>query len=401
MFMRSAHLRVASLIVAGWIASATIAWSQPKPLNPLVARAATPSGAAPAECEEGLSAAPALRVDVSQIPAPVVEPAEAAAVAPPSGTLRSALQDAQTALMRNDRPSFDAALVREKALAASHPAGNERRAAEEIVRLHEAAARLWDAQFRSPYFGEDDPVYAVANAFPGYAQAARRGALTDASGRRFYPAAESRDFLVGLAGDRLKAIGVRVTTTQVTRNAPAPSSVSAPATTKPKPRTTTAPAPAAPTKKRKAAPRKPATPKPAAETKTAVTKPVPAPPPPAPAPATATTAAVTTSSATPTTTDLAPITSIVSTTSATSSTETSATGLASSDTASTDTNLTTDTSLTTANTSVASATDAIVDTASSHTTTAAPPAQGRSLLLPTILILIGLGVLVVLFRASN
>src|SRR5688572_26952581 len=94
-------------------------------LKPLVARVDQPRGPIPAECEQGLSPVPPLRVEVRDIELPRDEPAEA--VAPPSGALREALQETQLALTRNDRPAFDAALARTRALLLTYPSGSERR----------------------------------------------------------------------------------------------------------------------------------------------------------------------------------------------------------------------------------------------------------------------------------
>ncbi|HEX6642402.1 MAG TPA: hypothetical protein VF215_14885 [Thermoanaerobaculia bacterium] len=320
-----------------------------------------------------------MRVEVAELsmPAPV-EPVEAPA--PPSGALRAALQETQIALTRNDRPAFDAARERTKSLLANYPTGAERRAAEEVVRLHDAAARLWDAQYQSPFFGEDDPLYATVNAWPGYAEAVRRSVLTDDDERRFYPAAESRDFVTRLAGERLQRLGF-TTPTRVTRNEPR--ATPTPRATTPRtttPRTTTSRTTTSRSTVTRSAPRSPKPSKPAPVTH-APGKPNPSAPPttaavPAPAPV-AVSQPKTDTPPPPVAGDVAPAEPAPVTTSSAPTTTAEAT---------------TDTSSAT-----------FVDTAlSTDVIPATPkPVTGRSVILPTILILIGLGVLIVLFRASK
>ncbi|HYO79646.1 MAG TPA: hypothetical protein VE010_24485 [Thermoanaerobaculia bacterium] len=185
-------------------------------INPLVTRRAQPAGPAPAECAEALAPAPLPRVDVPNIPLPQVVPAEAPA--PPSGSLRAALQSAQTALTRNDRPEFDASLEAARDLLRTYPTGAERRSGEELVRIYEASARLWDAQYQSPFFDQASPEYDSVKNVPGYEEAVRRSVLVDPTGRRYYPAAESRDFLARVAADRLRGIGIQSPAPRVTRN---------------------------------------------------------------------------------------------------------------------------------------------------------------------------------------
>lgn len=184
------------------------------PLNPLVTRVPQP-GSAPDECYESLAPAPTPRVDVASLPEPEVVPASI--VAPPSRTLRAELGAAHDALVRNDRPAFDEHLANARAiLAANYPPGAERTAAEDAVRAFDDASRLWDAQFESPFFDEGSDAYTRASRYPGYADAVRRGMFTDDRERRYYPAAESRDFVTAVAGERLARLGI-TTPTRVAR----------------------------------------------------------------------------------------------------------------------------------------------------------------------------------------
>lgn len=151
-----------------------------RPLNPLVIRRATPA---------------AVVVDCSSSSVPAVARATpaAVAVAPPTGTLRDALRDAQAALERNDRAAFDAALDRAREIAPDAPQ----------LRVWNDIARVWDAQFESPFFASGSPAHAAASAYPGYEAAVRSEVLVDDAGQRFYPAAESRRFLAKVASSRL------------------------------------------------------------------------------------------------------------------------------------------------------------------------------------------------------
>lgn len=367
-------------------------------LNPRVTKSATVHGVVPSDCDQALTTAPAPRIDVAEIPQ--VQLAALDLTPPPSGDLRTTLRDAQDALRRNDRPLFDANLSRARTLLASYPAGAERRAGEELLRVYEDAARAWDAQFESPFFDSASPLHARLSAYPGWSDAIRRGVLKDDRDRTFYPAAESRMFLTSIAADRLGRLGIRTTllpTTRVASSAPMRSRTTL------RPRTETA---RVPTKSRsrtksnlstRTATRPksaPVSPDPTARRTPRVTAtPAPAAPPPrqqaaappaaggsfSPVPTTTTTASAPVATTSATTTTSGPATT---TTASTSSSDTVV-----SDTIATDS---------------AFATDTVVTTESTVTETEAPRTeQKRSILLPTILILIGLGVLIVLFRAAN
>lgn len=368
------------------------------PLNPLVTR--TPqTGVVPAECAEGVAPAPAPRIEVREIPLP--PPAETATMAePPTGSLRAALEATQTALTRNDRPAFNASLATARSLLETYPAGAQRRSAEELVRIYDTTARLWDAQYESPFFDEASDEYALLRAYPGYEEAVRRSTLTR-DGRRYFPAGESRDFLGRLASDRLRGIGIQAPAPRIARNerpgvpdtprATASSSTPRPtvnrgSTGTARPRRTTTTTPSRVTRQpRSAAPSRPRlteTRTPAAATP-ATSAPAPAAAPSAPAPATPAAAPDTAPpiAGTPTTdapvpTDTEPIepTDTAGVTDTADPVTPDATG--------------------TAGTTAATASEAPESQPSQ-------PARGRSVVLPTILILIGLGVLILLFRASK
>jgi len=114
--------------------------------------------------------------------------------APADDALRSEAEAATDALLRNDRPAFDEHYARVKA--------NPRAADSSTARVLDDAALVWNALFQSPFFAEGSEVYARVSAYPGYANAVRRGILT-VGGQRLYPAADSLHFLAGLAAQRL------------------------------------------------------------------------------------------------------------------------------------------------------------------------------------------------------
>lgn len=389
------------------------------PLNPLVIRNEQVRVAVPSECEEGLSATPALRVNVSEIPLPPVEPR--GNVAPPTDALRGALHETQTALTRNNRPAFDEALARLHAVVETYPTGGERRSAEQLVRIYDAAARLWDAQYTTPFFGEDSAEYALANEHPGYMEAVRRATFTDNTGRRFYPAAESREFLAGVAAQRLQRLGVTApaparrtspTSSSIARTTPRSTSssprVTAPQTTRAtretsttrKPSGTRKPSTTASTSGRSrtassgtsgtsGSSSRSSSRKPAAVIHTPSSSPSPSAPPtsaavPAPAPPRVAEAAPATATS-PAAGDDVPVTS-------TRTVEEDLPPAVTGDTMASDT--------------VAPPPAPTTSPATTDTTQTAPgepetPSRTRSVVLPMILILIGLGVLIVLFRASK
>jgi cell division septation protein DedD len=368
------------------------------PLKPLVQRNERASGPAPAGCDESLAPAPSPRIEVAEIPAPQPRGEVVALTPPPSRSLRSELQDAQRALAGNDRPAFDRHLAAARSLLDGYPPGGERNAASDAVRVLEDAARVWDAQFVSPFFDEGSDAYARASRYPGYAEAVRRSMLTDDRDRRFYPASESRAFLTRIAGERLSRLGIRpvtqradatsrrrsvesptrrVTPKSTAKTAAAPGRTDAPATrrtadasSRTTPRRTPRTAPAA-TKKPTPATTiaAPSSPDPSTPVRIAAADPAPA----APQPSTPRVdeAASPAADVPPPPADPEPV---VTETAAASAPEASA--------------------------SATQATTAAPETTSAPATTAAVP-ERRSVVVPALLILIGLGVLIVLFRASS
>ena len=409
--------RRVGLAALGTLAIVSFVNAAPATLNPLVPRARQ-AGVTPAECADGLAPAAEPRVSVRDIPLPEISPAAAVAEAPPSASLRTALQDAQTALARNDRPAFDEALASARSLMTTYPTGAERRAAEELVRTYETAARLWDAQFESPFFDEASPEFQMMSAYPGWAEAVRRGTITEPrTGRRFYPAAESRDFLSRVAADRLRGLGlqapVRVArgdqaprtpaTTTVTprRRTPTQTASRSTTTTTSRPRattrrgsgrTTTRVAAATPgSNARPSRPRlssAPAHPRLSTESRTAAAVSTPSGSPGAPASSGAGAAAAL-DAASPAAASPGPSTAppAAGGSPAAGATDTALPDVP--DATTTPATPATDTSVTTPPAGIEPVPAPV------------PPSRSRSVILPAILILIGLGVLIVLFRASK
>ena len=361
-------------------------------LNPLVARAPEPRGFIPADCAVS-NAAPMPRITAAVVddssaedaaaPLPPVRPVTRATnVASPAAT--SDIADLKRALVANDRPAFDAALARAKAAGVS-------------TRVYEDVARLWDAQFQSPFFVEDSDAYRVASGYPGYAEAVRRQVFTDAHGRKFYPAAESRAFVATHAGMRSPAARPATSTRET--------SPSSPVTPRVTPRVTTgSPAPTT-SSARRASGRTSSTPvtrKPAASrTRARSSSPDPSAPPKIaarePAPVASPVGNTSSTEAPPaagTSQGSEPAPSFDTMANQSVVTETSA-----GDSGATDTMAAGATATDTTATAVAS--DTATTAADTSPSVAVPATKGRSILIPAILILIGLGVLILLFRTQS
>lgn len=332
-------------------------------LNPLVTRLAQPAGPVPTGCDEALAPAATPRVNVAEIPErETIVPVSMPPVAPPSRSLREELESAHRALVRNDRPAFDEHLRAARSVVATYPAGGERSRAEEVLWALNDAAVLWDAQFASPFFDETSDAYTRASRYAGYADAMRRSVFTDRSQRRFYPAAESRDFVARVAAERLQRLGVRgaaappprVTRRSEERVVPAPPRVAARRHSSSSSSTT-----------RK--PRKPA----ALAKAPPSSSPDPSDTPPPPAPA-----------------EPAPTAPPASAPSQTASADAPASPVA-------------EDVPVPVSTDSATTTSAPVSPEPAPTSTAVVPAERRSVIIPALLILVGLGVLVVLFKASK
>jgi hypothetical protein len=334
-------------------------------LNPLVSRAPQPQGIVPENCEVSD------RAPMTRIAAAAVAPDEAAAplqpVRPATRTAQTAaaaadLEELQQALARNDRPAFDAALARAREAGAP-------------TRVYEDIARIWNAQFEGPFFPQESEAYRIASGYPGYEAAVRRQIFTDATGRKFYPAAESRAFVA-------QQVGV---TTPATRRASgaSPSGTSSKRRVEPSPQRRTQ----TPIATRRSSSSSSSS-TPSRSRKTAATRESVPPPRPSPDPSAATSRTAATAAPAP----------VVPTAVDTSSTE-APPAAGSFDPAVPDIDpAAPDTAVS------ATAAPTPAPSAAPTVTTPAPPTQpskGRSIILPAILILIGLGVLILLFRTAR
>ena len=387
--------------------SAVALSAQPQALNPTVTLLPEPTAPVPPECDD--SATPPPRLEVERIPPPELEIPPPMPAPPPSTNLRSQLRALHAAVAARDRATFDTTLAQTKQMLATYPPGGERSAATEAVAVFDEIARLWDYQFRSPtgsFFDESAEGGALLRTlkqYPGYEEAVRREVIADASGNRFYPTSESMDFLLNVAAQRVGRVGVTVEERAIMPRTPAretrvetpqpqrPVTVAeTPAKTPSKSATTTptrssgAPAasPAKP-RRRTSAPRTSRAPSTAAPATSEPSTPAPA----TPAPSTEPSPAI----ATDPDADL-PLPA----------------GVVSDPAVAVDPATTTDVEPATAtDTMLAPPDQTLTTTAVEQAPVASPdevettrPAR-RSIILPLVLILIGVGVLILLFRASS
>jgi hypothetical protein len=356
---------VRHLLLIAVAASPAIGAAQLNPTVKVLPRATTP---VPPECAEGTVMQTPVRLPEETTAAPDVI---ADMQPPPTATLRGELQTAVESAQRGDRNAFRIALSNAKKIFARYPPGGERTADEQLIALLDDVNRLFDFQFATPtgsFFPTSTDVYGVLTRYPGYETAVRHQTIVDQNGVKFYPMRESRDFLVQQMGGPYmrmtgKALPARPVVRPVTMPAPiAPRSAAKSVTPKPKAlvpvvheaRATTV---ATTTHHRtsnakpKAKPKPASKPAPVAE-KAATPKPAPAPP------------ATTSSATTTTTTAAAPAVTTSEPTATTASTDTTA-------------------------------------TATTAEPQKKPETPGGSFFVPALLILVGLGVLVVLIRASS
>lgn len=356
---------------------AAAAFAQTPPLNPTVKVMPRPATPVPPECEEGFAPQPAPRVRIEDVPAP--QPVQRDLQPPRTADLREQLAEVQHAVERNDRASFNEWLAIAKSTLASYPPGSEKTRAESAIAVYDDIDRLWDYQFASPtgsFFDgsvQDGSLIERMRRYPGYEEFIRDQTIVDAQGRRIYPTKETRDFLAQIAAGRRPA---PVRAARVVMPEPAP--VPAPQPVAERPRTTTRRRPtrielhtgtAEPAKPKPAVRKstKPAAVK-AAPPKVAVTKPAPP--------------------------DEVPIPSGVVNAPATTTT-----------TATTAMTGTTGTTATTVIESTPPETTTVATTAEEPATATQQPASQktepkRSLIWPIVLIVIGVGVLYLLFKAS-
>ena len=332
-------------------------------LNPTVTVLRQAQTPVPPECLSSDAPAGGPRIDVAELDAAV--PVAADLTPPRSADLRAAFRDVQSALQRDDREGFRAALANARELAAAHPAGGEKDAAAAALAAYDDVARVWEHQFESPtgaFFAEGSDVHRAVASYPNYESTVRRQVI-ETGGVRYFPSRETREFVGRVAAERAARLGVRpqsqpkftARTPRATSPEPSPSAALPPVRPR-RTRVTKAAAVVAPVVRPSAA-RQPA----ARPVVRATPPPAPAPvtpPEPDPAPPVV-----------PSTTTVEPI------------------------------------PIATAATADPIAVPETTTTAAATTTEATPAAEpkrpGRGLLLPAIVILITIGVLFLLFRASD
>jgi hypothetical protein len=179
-------------------------------LNPTVKVMSAPVTPVPAECVEGAAPQAQLRIEVGQLPEASKRKATAV---PPSASLRGLLQDVQNAADRSDRAAFRDALARTKGMLTTYPTGGERTAATEAIGIYDDLDRIWTFQLETTtgaFFDAPTVPADIMRRYPGYERAVADQVFIDARGHRFYPTVETREFLLRDTAQRLNRLGVSV-----------------------------------------------------------------------------------------------------------------------------------------------------------------------------------------------
>lgn len=213
---------------------------QTPPLNPTVTVLIEPAGQVPPGCVDGEVPKVAQQTPAPVPPRPQSAPPAAGPAAPQpaaiTGDVRSNLRDAHAAAARRDRAGFDAAVAAAKTMASSASAG-DRTMASAVLEVYEDIARLWDYQFNTPtgsFFDESvqgGSLLKALQGYPGYESSIEANAIRDANGTRYYPTRESMDFLIRVAGERLTRGGAAPTRVAETPRTETPAPVKTPTRT--------------------------------------------------------------------------------------------------------------------------------------------------------------------------
>jgi hypothetical protein len=191
--------------------SACALFGQSVPLNPTVKVLPNARTVVPADCFEGGARVPVI---AEAAPPPLTA---ATAPAPPSADLRSRLRRVQSAAERDDRDEFKAALADARTAVGSYPTGGERDAANEVIQVYSDLEKIWDYAFASPsgaFFDAGSDGGSLSNIvrrYPDYNRFIKDSTLT-IGGQTVYPTRETRRFLVAEAAKRLTRLGVRMPT---------------------------------------------------------------------------------------------------------------------------------------------------------------------------------------------
>jgi hypothetical protein len=176
-------------------------------LNPTVKVLPRPTSPVPTECDQGLAPQPAQRLTTEE--RTIVRDTRADLQAPPSAGLRRELQTALAAAQHNNREVFRDALARSRDDLTTYPPGGERTAASELVNVLSDIDTVWSFQFSSPtgaFFDANGDSFRVASRYPGYDVYIRPQIVVDQNGNKFYPTSETLDFLAGEAASRLSRL---------------------------------------------------------------------------------------------------------------------------------------------------------------------------------------------------
>src|SRR5436190_12871475 len=229
--------RSAALLLMAIAAAALPAVAQLQ-LNPLVTVLARATGPVPVDCATGETTA-APRVVIGE-PAPE---APAAAPAPPSNDLRSALWRLQTAAAGDNYAELKSALTAARATAAAFPPGGERNAANDAIAVYADVERLWDyanGSATGAFFdasAESGALLAMLNRYPGFGHALA-DATMEIDGKTVYPTREARQFLAAEGAKKLTWMGAAPPPAREAVGMPPPLVI--------QPQPITAPAPATP-----------------------------------------------------------------------------------------------------------------------------------------------------------
>lgn len=420
--MRSVRGPVVICFVAAF---AVGAFAEAEELNPTVSVLPRSQTLVPTDCDVGLAPAaprPPVAVATTQEEAPLsptMPTVTVTTLAPPSGDLRTHLRRIQSAAESEYYDGFKTALSDARLALSGYPRGGEREAAEDVLRVDSDLERLWDYAYNSPtgaFFDEtsqNGALIAMMRRYSAFPRAVA-GSTLIVDDHTLYPSRETRLLLVDEAAKRLARLGVRTPSRVIIERPPIrsqkPITITSPrssrtqrptsiGTSRPTHRKTTTTVTRRPaTRKTQLSTSRKTTRKPTQiaqvqphTTKRRTTEPIVTPPPhvtPVPAPVTpvpqpqpapvpqpqpTTTQATTTESIPPNVTTQPPPTAT------TAATETT--------------------------TTAAPETTSTVSTATTSTTSTsekpAPVRGGMNLTFAIILIVIGIGVLIVLFRASD
>jgi hypothetical protein len=200
---------LACVAVAAVTLSAFAQTSQLNPtLNPTVRVLSRPQSPVPAECATDIdTTAPALE--------PEAQPAPSTEAVPPSNSLRASLRRLQVAAEGDDYAAFKAALAEARRAVASHPAGGERNAANDAIQVYTDIARVWDYAMASPsgsFFDgsvQGGSLLSALKRYPDYGKTIASETIV-AGDRTLYPTRETRRFLARESSRRLARLGVSV-----------------------------------------------------------------------------------------------------------------------------------------------------------------------------------------------